>query len=75
MAKIVQLGKVDTVHHLLHHLLDMANEGELDNLTVAFNHASGDVHTAWHNLDYGQRQTLVAHQQMDVVKTMIEENY
>lgn len=75
MAKIVQLGKADTVHNLLHELLEMANNGELDNVMVSFNHSSGEIHTAWHNLDYGQRQTLISHQQMDVVKTMIDENY
>ncbi|WP_029333022.1 MULTISPECIES: hypothetical protein [Exiguobacterium] len=75
MAKIIPLRKVDSVHNLLHELLKMADNGELDNVIIAFNHKNGEVHTGWHNLDYSQRQTLISHQQMDVVKTMIDENY
>lgn len=75
MAKITRIRQGQSLENFLYDVLEMARNGEMDNVIVAFEMKDGNVATGYYGLDANQRQNLVSHQQMDVVKHMIDENY
>lgn len=75
MANIKRLRNGNSLENFIYDLLEMARNGEMDNITIAFKHKDGTVLTGWYGLDAIERQTLASHQQMDIVKHMIDENY
>lgn len=75
MAEIIRIRQGESIENFLYDLLEMARKGEINNAIVAAIDKDGNVVTGYYGLDYGQRQTLVSHQQIDIVKHMIDENY
>lgn len=75
MAKITRIRQGESLENFLYDVLEMARKGEMDNVILAFKQKDGNVATGYFGLDAAERQNLISHQQMDVVKNMIDENY
>lgn len=82
MAKIINLDdKKKTLVNWLKEILDMAEKGEIKDIVLACfredetkQKPEKEVLTGYFNLDFSEKQYLVAHLQMDLNYKMIESN-
>ena len=77
MAKIVQFKNQNTnLIDFLNHLIEVLKEEHINNIIIAAKCEDNTILTEYtHNLDFGTKQELVSHMQIDIVKQMIDENY
>lgn len=76
MGKIVHFRTDnDELVDWLENLIKDIKERKVDNIMIAAKESSGQIITGWKNLDWGTRQELISHMQIDVINTMIQENY
>lgn len=60
----------------LEELVEMAKKGEITSFMVGCHAKNGDVLTGWGvGLNFGQRNELISHMQMDLVHSMIHANF
>ncbi|PAF19747.1 hypothetical protein [Terribacillus saccharophilus] len=55
-------------------LLQAAKNGDITSVLVAANNSDGNITTGYCNLDYGQKQTLISHAQLDVALQFVSAN-
>jgi hypothetical protein len=58
----------------LRDLLERAERGEMTGFIFAANLPNGNVATSWANVDIGERQFLIAHQQVDLNYGIVQAN-
>lgn len=84
MSKVVRLmSKEDKATHeelmqQIKTIMEMADRGEITSILVAAlgpEGIGGDVVTGWCGVDFNERQAILGHLQMDLVKSFIEYNY
>ena len=47
----------------------------VDNIMIAFKKKDGEISTGFCNMDFGQRAELIGHMQVDLIDSMIQQNY
>lgn len=78
MSNIIKLRtKSDNVLDFLEEAIDIVKKENVDNIMIAFKLKQEDsnVMTGYCNLNMGEKQELLGHIQVDIVKDMIEQNY
>lgn len=76
MGKIVHFKTdSDELVEWLEHLIIDIKERKVTNIMIAAKEPSGQIITGWKNLDWGERQELISHMQIDIINSMIQENY
>ena len=80
MPKVVRFKTTtDNVVEFLEGLIEEVKNNNITNILVASKIEYPDrweILTGYtHNLDFGTKQELVSHLQMDIIKQMIDENY
>lgn len=55
-------------------LLQAAKDGDITSLLIAANNSDGNITTGYCNLDFGQKQTLISHAQLDVALQFVNAN-
>jgi hypothetical protein len=55
-------------------LLQAAKNGDITSVLVAANNSNGNITTGYCNLDFGQKQTLISHAQLDVALQFVSAN-
>ena len=75
MAKIYEFTprEPNNVVKLLEDILSMAKAGKLENLTLAARLNDGDVMTAFANIDYAERLSLIGHLQFHITQKIVED--
>lgn len=78
MARIINFkNKNNQVKDFLEEAKNIVEKENIDNVMIAFKLKNGEdcVMTGYCNLSMGEKQELLGHIQVDIVKDMIEHNY
>lgn len=77
MSKIIDFkSKSDSALGFLEEIADVMKDNNLDSfIFVSKNKADNNIFVGYCNLSIGERQELLGHLQLDIIKRMIEENY
>lgn len=78
MGKIIRLkNKSDDVVNFLEQAISEVKKDNIDNVLIAFKLRQEDAYvmTGYCNLDMCEKQELLGHIQVDIVKDMIKQNY
>lgn len=78
MGKIIKLKtKNDNAIEFLEEAIEIAKKENVDNLMIAFKlkQENANVMTGYCNLNMAEKQELLGHIQVDIIKDMIEQNY
>lgn len=77
MGKIVKIKtKTDNVNEFLDQVKEFVTENNIDNMMIVCKLNDKSVSLGYtKNLDWGTKQELLGHIQIDIVKDMINQNY
>ena len=77
MAKIINFKSTNSqVIDFLKEAIDIVKDKNIDNVLISFKvKDDNSIMTGYCNLDMGEKQELVSHIQIDIVRDMINQNY
>ena len=69
--------KADTTAAFLKEAINIVESENIDNVMIAFKlkNETGYIMTGYHNLNMAEKQELLGHIQVDIIRDFIEHNY